>query len=291
MSSNLDGAPDEVLERLYTGAITAAEGGRLEEAVEMLDQVMELNPNFHDAWWNMGTCRAMLNQHGPALSAWDLYRCMVPDDWRARPKVIQSCQALGDTARRDRERDELLALRRAGTDPELAAEPRYCLEQFRVGDLAVFAYEIFEPAGKMAVFYQFIVGQPRGMILGEYSLGSYDFTTNSAREAGRLGPDERYYHLDRYDPAGHTTFGFYTTLPSYDEVRAGVVAAITGAITPWSGSSISPDGTQNIDLYGPQEIHLSGPDPRTLISVEKTTPAKWVRAWLRRAVRRDDQPN
>ncbi len=290
MSSHNE-ASDEVLQRLYMGAMTAAKEGRLQEAAEMLDQMMELDPNFPDAWWNLGTFRAMLNQHHAALSVWDIYRRMVPNDWRARPKVIQSCQALGDMARRDRERAELLALRQSGTDPELTAESRYCREQFRVGDLPVIAYEIFEPAGEMAVFYQFLVGQPDGVLMAEYSLGSYDFTTNVGRESGRLGPDERYYHLDRYDAAGHKAFGFSTFLPRYDEVRAGVVAAITGAIAPRSGSSVSPDGTRHIDLYGQPEVHLSGPDPKTLESVEKTTPTKWMRAWLSRAVRRDDQPN
>src|SRR5690242_12949533 len=104
MSSQLNEGSDEVLERLYRGAMTAAREGRLYEAADMLDQMMALDPNFPDAWWNLGTFRAQLNQHAQALSVWDIYRRMVPDDWRARVKVIQSCQALGDTARRDRER-------------------------------------------------------------------------------------------------------------------------------------------------------------------------------------------
>ncbi|HEY0017413.1 MAG TPA: tetratricopeptide repeat protein [Longimicrobium sp.] len=302
MSSNLDGAPDEVLERLYTGAMTAAEGGRLEEAVEMLDQVMELNPNFPDAWWNLGTLRAMLNQHSPALSAWDLYRCMVPDDWRARPKIIQSCQALGDTARRDRERNELLALRRAGADPELAAEPHYCREQFRVGDQPVVAYEVFEPAGPQRVFYTFLVGQPDGMMSGHYSLGSYDFTTNFARHRGRLGPDERYYHLDWYSGPLHATYGFYTFLPSYEQVRAHVVAALTGATRPAS-YSVWPDTGDRPDTghSEPSSPAPPAPPPPSASADERAArdpggaPAGAVErlsSWASRLLgRRDDRAN
>lgn len=240
MSSHSNEGPDEAVQRLYMGAMTAAKSGRLAEAAEMLDQMMTLDPNYPDAWWNLGTFRAQLNQHGPALSVWDIYRRMVPDDWRARAKVIQSCQALGDSARRDRERDELLALRKAGADPTLVAEPHYCREQFRVGDHPVVAYEVFEPGGPQRVFYVFLVGQPDGTMIGRYSLGSYDFTTDFAREQGELGPDERYYHLDWYSGPVHATQGFYTFLPSYDQVRADVVAALAGETRPGS-YSVRPD--------------------------------------------------
>jgi hypothetical protein len=256
MSSHLNEGSAEVLERLYTGAMAAAQGGRLEEAAEMLDRMMTIDPGFPNAWWNLGTFRAQLNQHGPALSVWDVYRRMVPDDWRARPKVIQSCQALGDTARRDRERDELLALRRSGADPELAAEPRYGREQFRVGDHPVAAYEVFEPAGEMREFYQFLVGQPDGTMIGRYSLGSYDATTEVLRETGKIGPEERIYHLDWYDPRGHTTYGFFSRLPSYDETRARVVAAMTGALPAVSSIIASPE-------TGKADIYLSPDAPET----------------------------
>ena len=265
MSSQANGSSDEALERLYMGAMAAAKAGRLEEAAEMLDQMMTLDPNFPDAWWNLGTFRAQLNQHGPALSVWDIYRRMVPDDWRARVKVIQSCQALGDMVRRDRERNELLALRRAGADPTLSAEPRYCREQFRVGEQAVVAYEIFEPSGPTRVFYQFMVGAPAtGEYVGHYSLGSYDFTTEFQREMGSIGPDDRVYHLDWYAGPLHSTVCFYHALPGYDETRAHVVAAMTGSFPPVSGISTSPEtGKANVPGYGGGSSPPPPPSPAT----------------------------
>jgi hypothetical protein len=249
MSSHSSEASDEVLERLYMSAMTAAKEGRLQEAAELLDEMMTLDPNFPDAWWNLGTFRAQLNQHSAALSVWDIYRRMVPDDWRARVKVIQACQALGDGARIERERNELLALRRSGTSPELMRELRYCREQFRAGDLPVVAYEIFEPAGEMRVFYQFLVGQPDGTLIGQYSLGSYDSTTGVLREQGKIGPEDRVYHLDWYGAGrGHTTFRFFSHLPSYDQARADVIAATSGSLPALSSFTVSPEGKADIHL-------------------------------------------
>ena len=241
-------APRETLERLFGEGMAAAQAGRLPEAADKLDQIVALEPAIPDVYWNLGTWRAQMQQHDLALVAWDAYRALVPDDWRARPKIIQSCQALGDTARRDRERDALLALRQANADQQLAAEPRYCREQFRVGDLPVAAYEIFEPAGEMRVFYQFLVGQPDGTLIGQYSLGSYDSTTGVSRETGKIGQDERIYHLDWYGSGGHTTFRFFSLLPSYEEARADVVAATTGALPALSSFTVSPE-TGRADIY------------------------------------------
>jgi hypothetical protein len=239
---------------LFSEAATDMREGRLAEAAEKLDTLVSVTQPHPDILWNLGTTRALLQQHDRALTAWDAYRQVVPGDWRARAKVIQSCQALGDTARRDRERDELLALRQAGTDPELMRELRYCREQFRVGDLPVVAYEIFEPAGEMRVFYQFLVGQPDGTLIGQFSLGSYDSTTEVSRETGKIGQDERIYHLDWYGGSGHTTFRFFSRLPSYGEARADVVAAMTRALPALSSFTGSPEtGKADIHLY--QDLH------------------------------------
>jgi tetratricopeptide (TPR) repeat protein len=248
MSSHPDAEAGADPERLFKDAVATAQAGRLGEAAEKLEMVAALTADHPDVYWNLGTFRTQLQQHDRALAAWEVYQRLVPDDWRARPKIIQACQALGDTARRDRERDALLALREAGTDPELAREPRYCREQFRVGDHPVAAYEVFEPAGPQRVFYSFLVGNPDGTMIGEYSLGSYDATTEVSREMGTIGPNDRIYHLDRYDARGHSTYAFYNRLPSYDETRAGVVAALTGALAAVSGVTTSR-GTGRADLY------------------------------------------
>lgn len=248
---------DPEFERLFREAIAVAGAGRIAEAADMLDQAAERDQSYPNLWWNLGTFRAQLGQHPQALSVWDIYRTLVPEDWRARPKVIQACQALGDSVRRNRERAELLALHASGADPELSAEPRYCREQFRVGDQPVVAYETFEPADPQRVFYSFLVGGPDGRMIGQYSLGSYDSTTQLSRELGHIGPKGRIYHLDEYNAQGHRTYAFYNLLPSYDETRADVIAAITGALPAVSGIT-SSRGTGRADIYMPSQASVPG---------------------------------
>jgi tetratricopeptide (TPR) repeat protein len=244
--------PDEdvkaMLNGLFRESVEAAQAGRLEEAAGKLETILATGFANPGALWNLGTLRSQLQQHDRALKVWEGYRRLAPEDWRARPKVIQACQALGDGPRVEREREELLALRRAGAPPELAAEPHYCREQFRVGDRPVVAYEHFDPAGPQRVFYAFLVGNPDGTMAGRYSLGSYDYTTEFARESGQIGPDERYYHLDWYAGPLHSTQGFYTFLPGYEKVRADVVAALTGAAKP-----ASPDGAPAPEARAPAD--------------------------------------
>lgn len=243
---------DAGLDVVFKEAVADLQAGRLAEAAEKLDMLVSVVQPHPDILWNLGTARAQLQQHDRALAAWDAYRRIVPGDWRARVKVIQSCQALGDSARLERERDELLALRRSGTNPDLMREVRYCREQFRANDLPVVAYEILEPAGEMRVFYQFLVGQPDGTLIGQYSLGSYDSTTEVSRELGKIGPDDRIYHLDWYGSGGHTTFRFFSQLPSYEEARADVIAATTGALPTLSSFTVGPE-TGKADIYLAQD--------------------------------------
>lgn len=238
---------EAMLNRLFKEAMADAEAGRLAEGADKLETVAAAT-RHPGVLWNLGTMRAQLEEHERALAVWDAFRRLVPEDWRARSKVIQACQALGDTARLERERAELLALHRAGGDSELAEERHYCREQFRMGDVPVVAYEHFDPSGPQRVFYAFLVGNPDGTLAGRYSLGSYDFTTEFSRERGEIGPDERVYHLDWYAGALHSSLGFYKVLPSYETTRAHVIAALTGTLQP-SSHSIRPESPE--DESGP----------------------------------------
>jgi hypothetical protein len=285
-----------------------AEAGRLAEGADKLETVAAAT-RHPGVLWNLGTMRAQLGEHERALAVWDAYRRLVPEDWRARSKVIQACQALGDTARRDRERAELLALHRAGGDPELAEERYFCCEQFEVGGRPVVAHEVFEPAGPLRVFYAFLVGHPDGTLEGRYSLGSYDFTTEPARERGEIGPDERIYHLDWYAGNLHSTLGFYGVLPDYDQVRAHVVAALTGAMRPVS-HSIRPeppadggglDAARGDSPAPPPPAQPPAPPPAARAARDRAAADRGgapagtldrITSWAARLMgRRDDRPN
>lgn len=314
-------SPEEaeaMLNRLFQEAMADAEAGRLAEGADKLETVAAAT-RHPGVLWNLGTMRAQLEEHERALAVWDAYRRLVPEDWRARSKVIQACQALGDTARRDRERAELLALHAAGADPELAAERNFCREQFQAGGRPVVAYEHFDPSGPHRVFYAFLVGHPDGTLEGRYSLGSYDFTTEPARERGDIGPDERIYHLDWYAGSLHSTLGFYNVLPDYDQVRAHVVAALAGTLRPVShgirperpvdgeGSDAAPSGATATPPMAdppppapppaspgssPPPSHERKPWGGSGGGAAPTGPLERVASWAARLMgRRDDRPN
>jgi hypothetical protein len=52
-----------------------------------------------------------------------------------------------------------------------------------------------------------------------FSVGSFNYQTDMARESGSIGPEDRRYHLDLYDPNEHTTLQFRTEVPRYEEMR------------------------------------------------------------------------
>jgi hypothetical protein len=74
------------------------------------------------------------------------------------------------------------------------------------------------------------------------TLGSYDFTTQIAREAGQIKPDERVYHLDYYRGNEHRTYGLFdVTPPTYDKTRAMVIDIVKGKGKPVSSSVLPKD--------------------------------------------------
>lgn len=75
-------------------------------------------------------------QCGDFAAAQDLLsrlKTLEPDDWQVRAKLVQSYQGLGKTAERDRERAELMEMRKRGGNQDLAAQAEYCRERFEAG--------------------------------------------------------------------------------------------------------------------------------------------------------------
>jgi hypothetical protein len=82
----------------------------------------------------------------------------------------------------------------------------------------IFAIEFGPPAGEYAkVFLFFLVFDDceRKVFL----VGSFNYQTELARGNGSIGPDERRYHLDLFDPDEHHTLEFRTAAPGYEEMR------------------------------------------------------------------------
>jgi hypothetical protein len=84
----------------FEESLRLLEAGQTEAGVRLLTRVERAGPSAA-VYWNLGIGHSELGEHREALAAWGHYLGEKPDDWRARAKLIQSYQALGDTAARD----------------------------------------------------------------------------------------------------------------------------------------------------------------------------------------------
>ena len=221
----------------------SAAGGMLlrmnkwEEGIPLLQKAIELNPRNLPAMQNLGLAYQNIGKPAESNRMYEAFLQIEPDNWRARAKLVQNDQALGDVEARDRERAKLLTMRKEGK----VDQDSFCREQFQVGENKVFAMEYFELSGDRAKRYVFHVTDPKsGKTLYRVSLGAYELTDQIAHQTGELKPGERSFHLDGYYPNEHRTFAFFNKEPSYEETRKLVVEVIEGKAKPIS-SSKAPD--------------------------------------------------
>ena len=115
-------------------------------------------------------------------------------------------------------------------------EDYFVRERFREADRTVVVVENLELTGDWAKRYEFQVYAPGGDTPERVlSLGSYAITQMVAREKNPSGP--RVFHLDAYAAdRTHETYGVFEGEPSYDDIRARVVAILRGELKPQSSS-------------------------------------------------------
>lgn len=216
-----------------------AEAGHHQAVIPCLLIAYQTYSNSPEVLWNLGIANAEVGNSADALKYWLAYRVAEPNDWQAYAKLIQTHQALGDVAARDKEREALFELRRQAVEgSEVRRAVHYCREQAKVGSQKLLTFEIFEPRGERAVYYFSAILNTSGKEGFRISLGSYEFTNRVAHESGNLPKDKRLYHLDRYDNVGHTTFAFYEFRPTYEQFSADVKGILSGTTKPLSGTRL-----------------------------------------------------
>lgn len=227
-------------EQLFEQANALAAKHQYQEALPLYQKLLQEAPTAN-VLWNLGITAQFCQNWPVALDAWSQLRKLEPDNWKVRAKLIQVYQASNQKELRDQERAALLDFRKA--HPPLVKENAFCRDQFEVADNHVLVYEMFDFTGPRKVRYQFSVMDPatdqRKYIL---SLGSYDETTQIAREVGSLGPDQRLFHLDQYQGNSHSTYAMVEGEPDYDTVRQWVVDVLSGKRKPAtsSGPKVGP---------------------------------------------------
>jgi tetratricopeptide (TPR) repeat protein len=213
--------------------------GEYKRAIPSLIRVQTDAPVATSLLWNLGLAYAATGEHRKAVETWKSYRRIAPGDWQARAKLVQSYQALGTKAR-DEEIKSLYEYRKNSSDPKVNTAERFCREQGVMGNRSVFVFEYFSPSGDRKQFLRFCVLNKKGEVDYYISLGSYDSTTEIARELGEIPKNERLYHLDEYTDTQHKTYAFFKTKPGYDEVRSVVLSVLEGKLKPISGTTRQP---------------------------------------------------
>ncbi|MGZ4985210.1 MAG: tetratricopeptide repeat protein [Chthoniobacterales bacterium] len=207
------------------------------EAIPYLERVRKELPENSSVLWNLGIARAELREHERAIEVWKTYCRIVPDDWQGKAKLIQAYQGMGDLKARDAEIGDLYKLRETSSDPKLKSAEKFCREQTVIGGRSVFAFEYFSPEGARRRYLRFSVLNKDGTEDFYLSLGSYDDTTEIARELGQISKEQRIYHLDEYRKNAHRTYGMFQEQPDYDKVREIVLSVLEGKQKPISASA------------------------------------------------------
>lgn len=190
------------------------------------------DPDADGPLYNAGAAAYGAGDYPGAAASWEKLAARRPADWRVRESLVQAWQAAGDSAKRDAARQALRGMKRAGRDRELAAAEFFCRERFTEGNRTVMALEYFELTPPKGKIYSFVVSAPGGAA-PDYvvSLGSYESTTQVARQMKEIGPEERLFHLDAYlADNSHETLGMFKKRPGYEEVRNMVTSYMRGGL-------------------------------------------------------------
>lgn len=234
--------PQAAAGKAFAAANTFMEQRRYSEALAQYRLVLAVFPEEPASLFNGGLAAYLTGEFEVAAGFWQRLKTLEPPDWRLRAKLVQVWQALGRFSERDAERTELMNMWQAGEPAVLHEQVHYCRDQFTVNGKKVMVLEHFELKGERALRYVFMVLNEAGD--GEefsISLGSYESTNAVWRTTTKPEPaaGARLFHLDGYFTNGHATYGFFTPEPSYDRIRAEVVAILEGKGTVISRTTVS----------------------------------------------------
>ncbi len=208
-------------------------------ALASYQAALKILPDEPALLYNGGFAALLVNDNQTAVELWTRMKKFEPDDWALRAKLVQAFQRLNRIADRDREREEIFALRKSGRNKELTEQVEYCRDRFEAGGRSVLAFELFEFKGPRAIRYVFSVMDTKGEEDYRISLGSYDLTNNIWRETTKPKPKDglRLFHLDGYfRGGGHATYGMMPGEPSYEETKKMVTDILEKRAKPISAT-------------------------------------------------------
>jgi len=202
-------------------------------------QALKENPNDPGALYNLGLACYLSDEYTEAIQAWERLEKLEPGDWQLQAKLIQAYWAAGKEKDAAKRIEALRKARAAGSDTDLSEQKFFIRDQFVVGKVRVFTLEYFELEGDHALLWKFLPRDGDNKVLDRhFSLGSYAMTNELMHANGKVGPNERGFHLDSYHTNGtHQTFGFYSGQPDYGVVRKQVTQILENKLESISSTT------------------------------------------------------
>jgi tetratricopeptide (TPR) repeat protein len=213
---------------------------RYSEALASYREALKIVPDLPALLYNGGFAAMLTGDNTLAAELWVRVKQLEPKNWQVRAKLIQAYQRLGKVDERDKEREELYAIRKSGAVADLNEQIEYCRDRFSAGGRDVMAFELFEFKGPRGMRYVFNILDEAGE-KEDYriSLGSYDMTNAFWRETTKPKPKKgmRLFHLDGYFRNGaHATYGMFPGEPTYEETKKMVIDILEERAKPVSAT-------------------------------------------------------
>jgi tetratricopeptide (TPR) repeat protein len=193
-------------------------------AIRFIEQARAIDPQNVEALQMAGIIYEMGDRPAEHLAAVKRLAEINPESEYALGRLLVADANAGRKEEAAAYRKRLIELHGKGK----TTSPSFDRETFTVGKSLVVAREHYQLEGPRAVRYAFDVKPPEGPGY-RISLGSYDITTEIARQTGSIKADERMFHLDWYGPEDeHRTYGMFAKEPTYEATRVMVREIVDG---------------------------------------------------------------
>jgi tetratricopeptide (TPR) repeat protein len=215
-------------------AVQLDAAGRSADARPRLERALELEPDHVLAGYNLGLNHQLAGRFEAARDVWVRMAAHAPDDLQLHAKIVQAHFALERYDEAGTWRKRVFEIRAASKDDDTRKRKDYCFDQFKVGDLRVFAYERFEPQpteempiGYLYVFYVRKEDKEVRRIQVEISKVFQELGGPPYVLCAVLGDEHRTYDLVWREP------------PAYPELKAAVLKAMRDEVRVAASSRLS----------------------------------------------------
>jgi Tetratricopeptide repeat len=218
---------------------------KFEDAIADAKTILTRNPESPQANKLLGVVLLDSQKPADALPYFLKAQQLDPNDASVHALLLQAYAEMGDKTHRDEQRTILRGFHSDGKHPDFAGMQGFMIETFPVGDKVVQAYEFYEPVGNFHFYYRFNVFDSTGKLDRFYALESDDgdqgmYAQQHPKEAAA---GERRFSIDFYQQKNPNSVtqglvGFIDGQPTYDDLRARVVKAISTSQT--AAASLTP---------------------------------------------------